>query len=78
MTPGRKAEIEMMLRGITPFPWKVSHNYGEKTIDAANGSILIEEDGYDSGVLLREEDWDFIAAAPELVRELLAAVKGEK
>ena len=67
----------MMLRGSTPFPWKMN------TITVLR-RLRQRTEAYSSKMLAMildspaKEDWDFIAAAPELVRELLAAVKEGK
>ena len=75
-------EIEFMLSGISPYPWKITRTVsGEYWVCAPDNSDHDYRSDYEpiyesSGTIPQlKTDGEFIAAAPEIIRQLLSEVK---
>lgn len=73
MTPERRAEIEDWLGRITPGAWFY------ETRDGSVQSRTIEDDGWVNEDIVyyianADQDGPFLAAAPSIIRELLAEI----
>jgi len=79
MTDEELAAIRERLSAATPGPW-VSYDGHEidrvvNPDDAREDELIVGSLPYESGGVVREEDTDFIAHAPDDVRTLLAEVE---
>ena len=58
----------------SPGPWTIKHDGGDRTLIDAGGSSLMNDTSYYPSCPTSDEDWNLIAAAPELLEALKAAI----
>lgn len=54
----------------TPGPWQYQATNSAQAIVAADGEVIICDAPFGAYVSMEQEDWDLIAAAPDLLKEL--------
>jgi hypothetical protein len=64
-------ELKKLVEAATPGPWKIVSEPGSKRLETGDGAIMGDEPYY-PWAPDNDADWQLIAAAPALAREVIA------
>jgi len=71
-------QAEDVLVGVTEGPWRVDYTIGDRYLMSADGESLMCDMTYYPWVPEEQADWDFIAAARQLVPDLIAHARAQE
>lgn len=72
MTDTTTQAVTALLDGVTPGPWVITYEYGDKHMKGPEGQSLMCDMTYYPWTFSEQADWEFVAAARDLVPAILA------